>query len=134
VAASIGRPGYPALSCSLAGWGAGLGILGPAIVTAALRAAPGVTGTASGASNTARQAGGALGVAVFAALAGSAGDGAFVRHTSLLLAGAAAAFAVAALCCLPSLRRPAPANTASNVPRPASRQRDGEHTRPVERT
>jgi MFS transporter, DHA2 family, methylenomycin A resistance protein len=124
VAASIGGLAYPALVCSLALWGTGLGILGPAIVTAALRATPGRAGTASGASNTARQAGGALGVAAFAAVAGSADDTAFVRHTSWLLAGAAAAFAVAAVCCLLlPLRRPAAANSASSAPRPASSRR-----------
>jgi MFS transporter, DHA2 family, methylenomycin A resistance protein len=120
VAASIGGPVYPALVGSLALWGAGLGILGPAIVTAALQATPGAPGTASGASNTARQAGGALGVAAFAALAGDASASTFVQHTSWLLTGAAVAFAVAALSCL---RRPADAGTASSVPRPASRQR-----------
>ena len=125
VAASIGGPAYPALVCSLALWGTGLGILGPAIVTAALRATPGRTGTASGASNTARQADGALGVAAFAAVAGSAHDSTFVQHTSWLLTGAAAAFAVAAVGCLLSLRlrRPAGADTAPAAPRPASRQR-----------
>jgi len=123
VAASIGGLAYPALVCSLALWGTGLGILGPAIVTAALRATPGRAGTASGASNTARQAGGALGVAAFAAVAGSASDSTFVQHTSWLLTGAAAAFAVAAVGCLLSLRRPAGADTASTAPRPASRQR-----------
>jgi MFS transporter, DHA2 family, methylenomycin A resistance protein len=125
VAASIGGLAYPALVCSLALWGTGLGILGPAIVTAALRATPGRAGTASGASNTARQAGGALGVAAFAAVAGSANDSTFVQHTSWLLTGAAAAFAVAAVCCLLSLRlrRPAGAEAAPTAPRPASRQR-----------
>jgi MFS transporter, DHA2 family, methylenomycin A resistance protein len=120
VAASIGGPVYPALLPSLALWGAGLGILGPAVVTAALQATPGAPGTASGASNTARQAGGALGVAAFAALAGSASASTFVPHTSWLLTGAAVAFTVAALSCL---RRPATADTASSVPRPASHQR-----------
>jgi len=120
VAASIGGPVYPALLPSLALWGAGLGILGPAVVTAALQATPGAPGTASGASNTARQAGGALGVAAFAALAGNASASTFVQHTSWLLTGAAAAFTVAALSCL---RRPAVANTTSSVPRPASHQR-----------
>jgi predicted MFS family arabinose efflux permease len=120
------RPGYPALIGSLAAWGAGLGILGPAIVTAALQATPGAPGTASGASNTARQAGGALGVAAFAALAGSSSGAAFVRHTSWLMTGSAAAFAVAALCCLlflSGLRRVVRDNTPSGVPRPLSRQR-----------
>jgi DHA2 family methylenomycin A resistance protein-like MFS transporter len=120
VAASIGGPVYPALLPSLALWGAGLGILGPAVVTAALQATPGAPGTASGASNTARQAGGALGVAAFAALAGNATASTFVQHTSWLLTGAAAAFTVAALSCF---RRPAVANTTSSVPRPASHQR-----------
>jgi MFS transporter, DHA2 family, methylenomycin A resistance protein len=123
VAASIGGLAYAALVCSLALWGTGLGILGPAIVTAALRATPGRAGTASGASNTARQAGGALGVAAFAAVAGSANDSTFVQHTSWLLTGAAAAFAVAAVCCLLPLRRPAAADSASAAPRPASSQR-----------
>jgi MFS transporter, DHA2 family, methylenomycin A resistance protein len=123
VAATIGRSGYPALLGSLAAWGAGLGVLGPAIVTAALQATPGAPGTASGASNTARQAGGALGVAAFAALAGSANDGSFVQHTSWLMTGAAAAFGVAALCCLLFLRRAARTDTPSGVPRPASPQR-----------
>ena len=126
VAATIGRSGYPALIGSLAAWGAGLGILGPAIVTAALRATPGAPGVASGASNTARQAGGALGVAAFAALAGSASDAAFVPHTSWLMTGGAAAFAVAAVCCLVfrrGLRRAAPDHTPPGVPRLASRQR-----------
>jgi MFS transporter, DHA2 family, methylenomycin A resistance protein len=120
VAASIGGPVYPALLPSLALWGAGLGVLGPAVVTAALQATPGAPGTASGASNTARQAGGALGVAAFAALAGSASAGTFVEHTSWLLTGAAVAFTVAALSCF---RRPGVANTTSSVPRPASHQR-----------
>jgi MFS transporter, DHA2 family, methylenomycin A resistance protein len=125
VAASIGRSGYPALIGSLAAWGAGLGILGPAIVTAALQATPGAPGTASGASNTARQAGGALGVAAFAALAGSASDAAFVPHTSWLMTGGAVAFAMAAACCLifrRGLRRAARDNTPPGVPRPVSRQ------------
>jgi DHA2 family methylenomycin A resistance protein-like MFS transporter len=126
VAATIGRSGYPALIGSLAAWGAGLGILGPAIVTAALQATPDAPGTASGASNTARQAGGALGVAAFAALAGSAGDAAFVPHTSWLMTGGAVAFAVAAVCCLifrRGLRRAARDHTPPGVPRLVSRQR-----------
>jgi DHA2 family methylenomycin A resistance protein-like MFS transporter len=97
VPASIGRPAYPVLIGSLALWGSGLGILTPAIVAAALRAVPGAAGIASGASNIARQAGGALGVAVFAALAGSPDDRAFAQHTSWLLAGAAGVFTVTAL-------------------------------------
>jgi len=125
VAASIGHPLYPALLVSLALWGAGLGILGPAIVTAALHATPGAPGIASGASNTARQAGGALGVAAFAAFAGTANDGTFVQHTSWLMTGAAVAFTVTAVCCLLGLRRLRRlrhADPAPGVPRLASRQ------------
>jgi MFS transporter, DHA2 family, methylenomycin A resistance protein len=83
-------------------------------------------GPASGASNTARQAGGALGVAAFAALAGSASDAAFVPHTSWLMTGGAAAFAVAAVCCLVfrrGLRSAARDTTPRGAPRPVSRQR-----------
>ena len=126
VAATVGRSGYPALIGSLAAWGAGLGILGPAIVTAALQATPGASGVASGASNTARQAGGALGVAAFAALAGSASSAAFVPRTSWLMTGGAAAFTVAAVCCLVFRRGLRPAardNAPPGVPRLVSRQR-----------
>ena len=98
LAVSVGsRPG-PVLLVSLAVWGVGLGVLTPAIVSAALQAAPDVPGTASGASNTARQAGGALGVAVFSALAGAE-----LTRVSWVLAGAALAFALAAAYC--SLQR-----------------------------
>lgn len=50
----------PAMLC----WGIGRGLLTPAVVTAALRSAPPHrAGLASGVNNTARQAGGAIGVA-----------------------------------------------------------------------
>ena len=112
----IGGPGYPLLLVSLAVWGTGLGLLTPAIVAAALRAVPGGPGIASGASNTARQAGGALGVAVFAAFAGNPGSGgnpgsavgaAFAGHSARLLGVSALLFAVAAGLCfaLPGDRR-----------------------------
>ncbi|MFI5897461.1 MFS transporter [Actinoplanes sp. NPDC051513] len=96
IAISAGRPVYPVLLVGLAVWGAGLGILTPAIVTAAMRTVPDTPGIASGASNTARQTGGALGVAVFGAIAGSAAGTAFARHASWLLGFGALAFAVAA--------------------------------------
>ncbi len=60
------------LACLLL-WGCGIGLLTPAVVAAALGAAPaGRAGLASGVTNTARQAGGAIGVAAFGALAGPA--------------------------------------------------------------
>jgi DHA2 family methylenomycin A resistance protein-like MFS transporter len=96
IALSIGQPSYPALIIALAAWGAGLGVLTPAIVTAAMRTVPDTPGIASGASNTARQTGGALGVAVFGATAGSAAAGGFTRHSIWLFGAAAAVFVAAA--------------------------------------
>jgi MFS transporter, DHA2 family, methylenomycin A resistance protein len=104
IAAGIGGPHYPVLLAGLAAWGTGIGILTPAIVTAALRTTPKAPGTASGASNTARQAGGALGVAVFGAVAGAPAASSFVTDASWLMRGAAVAFAVAAAACLAARR------------------------------
>ena len=57
-------------------WGIGLGVLTPAVVAAAVRAAPADrAGLASAANNTARQAGGAVGIAAYGALAGDSGAG-----------------------------------------------------------
>ena len=61
---------YPVLLPTLLGLGLGMGLLTPAVVAAALRAGPpDRPGLSSGVNNTARQAGGALGVAVFGAMA-----------------------------------------------------------------
>jgi DHA2 family methylenomycin A resistance protein-like MFS transporter len=66
---------YPRLVPALVGLGLGMGLLTAAVVTAAIGAVPSDrSGLASGVNNTARQAGTALGVAVFGALAGSGGD------------------------------------------------------------
>jgi DHA2 family methylenomycin A resistance protein-like MFS transporter len=63
---------YAALLPALVLIGTGLGLLTPAVVSAAMSAVPGGrAGLASGVNNTARQAGGAIGVAAFGALAGS---------------------------------------------------------------
>jgi len=52
-------------------WGIGLGVLTPAVVAAAIAAAPPErSGLASGVNNTARQAGGAMGIAAYGAIAG----------------------------------------------------------------
>ncbi|KRC65695.1 MFS transporter [Aeromicrobium sp. Root236] len=54
-------------------WGVGLGILTPAVVAAAVASVDeGSSGLASGVNNTARQAGGAVGIAVYGAVAGPA--------------------------------------------------------------
>lgn len=100
--------GVPALSALLCGsllWGTGIGILTPAVVAAALVATPTAPGLASGASNTARQFGGALGVAVFAAVTGSALAPGYGGHAAAVIAGAAAAFALTAIAVLVVTRR-----------------------------
>ncbi|MFJ7215560.1 MFS transporter [Amycolatopsis sp. NPDC098790] len=75
--------GYPALLPTLLGLGVGMGLLTTAVVTAAVAGLPpGRSGVASGINNTARQAGGALGVAV---LGGGFADG---LHAVGLIAGA----------------------------------------------
>jgi DHA2 family methylenomycin A resistance protein-like MFS transporter len=83
--------------------GAGLGLLTPAVVAAAMRAVDAArAGLASGVNNTARQAGGAIGIATFGALAGAPTDpGAFLAglHAAALVGAglyAAAAAATAA--------------------------------------
>ncbi|MDQ2707145.1 MAG: MFS transporter, partial [Actinomycetota bacterium] len=88
----------PALLC----WGIGLGMLTPAVVAAAVGAVePARAGLASGVNNTARQAGGAIGIAVFGAVAGSAVDhDHFVRGLHLTALGTAGLFVVAALATL----------------------------------
>ncbi|MEU5263551.1 MFS transporter [Amycolatopsis sp. NPDC021455] len=63
--------GYADLLPTLLGLGTGMGLLTTAVVTAAVSGIPAArAGVASGVNNTARQAGGALGVAVFGALVG----------------------------------------------------------------
>jgi DHA2 family methylenomycin A resistance protein-like MFS transporter len=55
-------------------WGVGLAALTPAVVAAAIGSAGVRAGLASGVNNTARQAGGAVGIAIFGAVAGSASN------------------------------------------------------------
>jgi DHA2 family methylenomycin A resistance protein-like MFS transporter len=70
-AAGLNRAGTTTITPGLLLWGIGLGILTPAVVAAAVRAAPADrAGLASAANNTARQAGGAIGIAAYGALAG----------------------------------------------------------------
>lgn len=82
--------GYAALLPTLLGLGIGMGLLTTAVVTAAVSGIPaGRAGVASGVNNTARQAGGALGIAVLGAVAGEPGAR-FVAglHVAGLIAGA----------------------------------------------
>ena len=62
---------YSALFPALLLWGVGLGLLTPAVVSAAIASVPADrAGLASGINNTARQTGGAIGIAAYGALAG----------------------------------------------------------------
>jgi DHA2 family methylenomycin A resistance protein-like MFS transporter len=85
-----GNSGYAALLPTLLGLGIGMGLLTTAVVTAAVGGIPPErAGVASGINNTARQAGGALGVAVLGAVAGEPGDRfAEGLHRAGLIAGA----------------------------------------------
>jgi MFS family permease len=96
IAVTVSAAGYVWLLCSLALWGAGLAVLTPAIVSAALQAAPGAPGVASGASNTSRQTGGALGVAIFGAAAGAPAAAGFAGNARGLFLAAAAVFLLTA--------------------------------------
>jgi DHA2 family methylenomycin A resistance protein-like MFS transporter len=55
-------------------WGCGLAVLTPAVVAAAVGAVKERSGLASAVNNTARQAGGAVGIAAFGAVAGNASN------------------------------------------------------------
>ena len=93
---------YAALLPALVLWGCGLGMLTPAVVTAAVSAAPrDRSGLASGVNNTARQAGGALGIAAYGALAGSpARTGHFLGGLHAAGLATCALYAVAAMASL----------------------------------
>lgn len=72
LAASSPDSGYVAPLPALLAWGVGLGLLTPAVVAASVGAVEaGRAGLAAGVNNTARQAGGVIGVACFGALTGS---------------------------------------------------------------
>jgi DHA2 family methylenomycin A resistance protein-like MFS transporter len=98
--------GYAALLPTLLGLGVGMGLLTTAVVTAAVAEIPPErAGIASGVNNTARQAGGALGVAVLGAVVGEPARAvAFVTglHTAGVIT--AALWAAAILVTLASVR------------------------------
>jgi DHA2 family methylenomycin A resistance protein-like MFS transporter len=79
-------------------WGIGLALITPAVVAAAIAAVPAArAGLASAINNTARQAGGAIGIAVAGAVAGRPTAGGFVTGFHVVAAGAAGLYLVAAL-------------------------------------
>jgi DHA2 family methylenomycin A resistance protein-like MFS transporter len=101
--------GYLTLLPAMLLWGCGLGVLTPAVVAAAVAALePERAGLASGMNNTARQAGGAVGIAVFGAVAGSvarpAGFVAGLQTLGLATAGLYVAAAVLTLAVIPATR------------------------------
>jgi DHA2 family methylenomycin A resistance protein-like MFS transporter len=91
--------GFGSLLPSLLLWGIGIGLLTPAVVAAAVASVePERAGLASGVNNTARQTGGAFGIAIFGAIAGSAGDpGSFTSGMHLVGLLAAGLFALTAI-------------------------------------
>ncbi|WP_243866651.1 MFS transporter [Actinophytocola oryzae] len=89
---------YWALLPTLLLWGTGLGLLTPSVVAAAVGAVEERSGLASAVNNTARQAGGAVGIAAFGALAGDASNtGSFVSGMHVAGLVSVALFLVAAL-------------------------------------
>ena len=83
-------------------WGIGMGFLTPAVVAAAIAAVPADrSGLASAMNNTARQTGGAIGIAAAGAVAGQPGDETrFVRGFHAVALGAAGLYAAAAVLAL----------------------------------
>jgi MFS transporter, DHA2 family, methylenomycin A resistance protein len=78
-------------------WGLGLGLLTPAVVATAMGAVePDRAGLAAAVNNTARQAGGAIGIAAAGAIAGSPARSGFVHAFHAVALGAAALYVAAA--------------------------------------
>jgi MFS transporter, DHA2 family, methylenomycin A resistance protein len=90
--------GYALLLPAFLLWGIGLGVVTPAVVAAAIAAVPTErAGLASAINNTARQAGGAIGIAVAGAVAGPPSGGqAFVSGFHAVAIGAAGLYLVTA--------------------------------------
>jgi DHA2 family methylenomycin A resistance protein-like MFS transporter len=95
--ASDAGSGYLPLLAAFLLWGIGLGLVTPAVVAAAIAAVPKArAGLASAINNTARQAGGAIGIAVAGAVAGTPHSAGFVGGLHAVALVAAALYAVAA--------------------------------------
>lgn len=101
---------YGGLLPAMLAWGVGLGVLTPAVVAAALATVPSRhAGLASGLNNTARQAGGVAGIALYGWIAGSPADPARflagLHVTALTTAGLFVVAALAAALAVPARRR-----------------------------
>ncbi|AKJ08991.1 major facilitator transporter [Streptomyces incarnatus] len=94
--------GYPVLLAAFLLWGVGLGLVTPAVVAAAIAAVPGErSGLASAVNNTARQTGGAMGIALAGAAAGTPADqGRFVSGFHAVAFSSACLYVVAAVLAL----------------------------------
>jgi DHA2 family methylenomycin A resistance protein-like MFS transporter len=92
------RTSYPALLLpALLGWGIGLGVLVTAVVAAAVAAVPAPrAGLASAVNNTARQTGGAIGIAITGAIAGQPGTSRFLPSLHASALGAAVLYVMCA--------------------------------------
>lgn len=92
------RSSYPAVLPAFLLWGIGLGILTPAVVAAAIAAVTSDrAGLASAINNTARQAGGAIGIAIAGAIAGQpANPHAFIQGFHAVAIAAALLYVIAA--------------------------------------
>jgi len=89
----VAGPGLPAFLL----WGAGLGLLTPAVVGASMAAVgDDRAGLAAGVNNAARQAGGAIGIAAFGAVAGSPTRAGFIDGFHAVAVGAATLYVAAA--------------------------------------
>jgi DHA2 family methylenomycin A resistance protein-like MFS transporter len=92
------RSGYLLLLPAFLLWGIGLGVLTPAVVAASIAAVPGErAGLGSAINNTARQAGGAVGVAVAGAIAGQPHAPGFLHGFHAVAVGAAGLYLLSAL-------------------------------------
>jgi DHA2 family methylenomycin A resistance protein-like MFS transporter len=106
--------GYLVLLAAFLLWGSGTGILTPSVVAAAIGAVPGErAGLASAINNTARQASGAIGIAVAGAIAGqpvaggsAAANAGFVTGFHTVALGAAGLYLLAALAAVAFLHAP----------------------------
>lgn len=92
------RSGFAALLPAFLLWGTGCGLLTPAVVAAAVATVPAErAGLGSAVNNTARQTGGAVGIAVAGAVAGQPGDPSrFVPGFHAVALGSACLYAAAA--------------------------------------
>src|SRR5512133_217234 len=105
-------------------WGLGLGLLTPCVVAAAMGAVPADrAGLAAAVNNTARQAGGAIGIAAAGAVAGSPARAGFAHGFHAVALGAAALYVAAAALAW----APAPGVVGGRHRRAPDRQRPRRH-------